>query len=468
MNRSILIVICDFLLISLLAFSTVDINKMANPNAQRVARLELATNRVDAAAENGKDLAAVMRLALEEERKTREHLTGQLGEREQQMRVYQQQLQAREKEEQQLQQAQANLQQQFAAAQTNLENLNQQLQSTSAESLLSREKLAAMQDEMRKQTEQSAAMQAQLSQLARSNATVLSEKQQLAGQLQVAETEKRAATEKVAFMTDQVKAEREEKVKLAEGVKALATKSSELAQEVRENRSLAPNEIFSDFVTNRVDAHFNAMRPSVFGESNKQRDTQTVLVSNGTNVYALCHVHDTPLVFYTPGTEWEQLTASLSHNATQLPLRSMVFSLRDPRIVFLPVDGNQARQLGCKIYRIASDPYKFQDAVLVGTREGYYGEARFQIDLSTPGYVKLDRSFIKGLFGKFNPSSGDLVLSRTGELLGVMANGSYCMMLQNFDGAAELRLGQAVKDQHTGVILSQMYAMLTEMPYRLQ
>jgi len=468
MNRSILIVICDFLLISLLAFSTVDINKMAAPNAQRVARLELATNRVDSASENGKDLAAVMRLALEEERKTRERLTGQLSEREQQMQAYQQQLQAREREERQLQQTQANLQQQFAAAQTNLQTLTQQLQSTSAESLLSREKLAAMQDEMRKQAEQAAALQAQLSQLARSNAVVTSERQQLANQLQVAETEKRAAVEKVSFMTDQVKVEREEKAKLAEGVKALASKSSELTQEIRENRSLAPNEIFSDFVTNRVAARFDATRPSVFGESNKKREAQTVLVSNGTNIYALCHVHDTPLVLINPGTDWDQLTGSLSHDATQLPLQKMIFSLRDPRILFLPVDPHQARQLGCKIYHIASDPYKFQDAVLVGTREGYYGECRFEIDLNTPGYVKLDRSFIKGLFGKFNPSSGDLVLSRTGELLGVMANGSYCMMLQNFDGAAELRLGQNSKEQHTGVILSQMYAMVSEMPYRLQ
>ena len=92
----------------------------------------------------------------------------------------------------------------------------------------------------------------------------------------------------------------------------------------------------------------------------------------------------------------------------------------------------EAAQLGCKVYPVASDPYKFQDAVLIGAEGDYYGECSFQIDVNTPDYVKLDRNLLKGLFGKFNPSRGDLVFSRTGELLGVMANGTYCLMMHEF------------------------------------
>jgi len=93
----------------------------------------------------------------------------------------------------------------------------------------------------------------------------------------------------------------------------------------------------------------------------------------------------------------------------------------------MPVTQAEAGQLGGKVYRISSDPYKFQDAVLIGADEGYYGECDFQIDLSTPSYLKLDRNLLKGLFGKFNPSRGDLVFSRTGELLGIMVNNIYCL-----------------------------------------
>ncbi len=65
MNRSILIVICDFLLVSLLAFSTVDINKVSDQGVAQMPKLEIATNQIG----GQQDLAGVMRLALEDERR---------------------------------------------------------------------------------------------------------------------------------------------------------------------------------------------------------------------------------------------------------------------------------------------------------------------------------------------------------------------------------------------------------------
>lgn len=478
MNRSILIVICDFLLISLLAFSTVDINKVTDQKAQRPLKLELATNQ---APDAGKDLAAVMRLALDEERKGRSQLVGELahareelgkqqamlGEREKQVQNFQQEIQTRDEQSQKLQQEQTNLQQQYATAQANLQSLNQQLQNSSAEAVLSKDKLAAMEAELKKKLDESTGLQQQLAQLAQSNQMVLNQKQQLATQLQVAEAEKRSATEQVARMQDEVKAERTEKAKLAEGVKALASKSGELAQEVRENRPLAPNTIYNGFVTNRVAARFDAFRPGIIG-AEKRRETQTVLVSDGRNTFALCHVQDTPLTLWNPGTDWEALSGTLTHNAASVAIGSLSFQLQDPRVVLIPVTSIQARELGCQAYPISPDPFKFQDAVLVGTRENYYGECKFEIDVSTPDYLKLDRNVLKGLFGKFNPSRGDLVFSRTGQLLGIMANSTYCMMIRNFDPAATFQFGQDVRQQHTGGTLSALYAQVSSLPAKLQ
>jgi len=470
MNRSILIVICDFLLVSLLAFSTVDINKVADEGTQRNVRVDIVTNQLD----SGRDLTAVMKQALTEERKSRDLLLGELTktrdvaiQREKQVQSIQQALQAREEEAQRFQQQQAALQQQFAAAQTNIQALTQQLHSSSSEVVLSKERLAALEAEKKKQAEQAAALQQQLAQLAKSNELAAAEHQRLSGQLQVAQTEKRLATEQVVHMQAEVKAEREEKAKLAEGVKALASKSGELTKEIRENRPLAANTIFNEFVTNRVQARIDASRPGLLGTT-RHRETQTVLATDGTNIFALCHVQDTPLSLWNPGTDWDQLSGTLSRNAAGSSIQSVSFYLRDPRVVLIPVSTNEARQLGCKIYRVSSDPFKFQDAVLVGAREGYYGECRFEIDLTTPEYVKLDNNFLKGLFGKFNPSRGDLVFSKTGELLGVMANSSYCMMIRSFDAAATLRFGPNVREQHTGDTLSILYTMVTEMPNKLQ
>jgi hypothetical protein len=450
MNRSILIVICDFLLLSLLTFST-DLSKMAGENegSQPTAKMEVAPKPVDT---GGKDLAAVMKLALTEEQKNREQLQAELAK-------------AREAAQKQ----QADLQQQFAAAQANIQILDQKLQSNSAEALMSKEKLAALEAEVKKESDLAAALQQQLAQLAKNNQIAQDEKQKLAGQLQLARVERRAATERAALMQQQVQAERAEKAQLAEGFKALATNSGALTQEIRENRALAPNTIFSDFVTNRVQARLLASRSGIFGmDASKSKTAETVLVTDGAKIYALCHVQDTPLTLWDPGTDWAGLDGTLVHNQAQVPIHSLSFHLQDPRVVFMPVTQSEARQLGCKVYPISSDPYKFQDAVLVGAQEGYYGQCSFQMDLNTPQYVKLDRNLLKGLFGKFNPSRGDLVFSRTGELLGIMANSTYCLMLHDFTATATFQFGPDVRAQRTGDALSRLYSYVFNLPLRLK
>src|SRR5262249_32165982 len=214
---------------------------------------------------------------------------------------------------------------------------------------------------------------------------------------------------------------------------------------------------------------FSASRTGLFGfDSTKRRDTETVLVSDGTNTFAMCHVDDTPLSFWPNGTEWEGLSGTLGRDSSTVPIGSLSFHFQDPRVVLVPVTAAQVRQLGCKVYRISQDPFKFQDAVLVGAREGYYGECKFQIDLSTPDYVKLDRSVLKGLFGKFNPSRGDLVFSKTGELLGIMANNNYCLMIKNFYPAGTFHFGEDIRYEHTDDTLSRLYLKIFNLPMKLQ
>lgn len=485
MNRSILIVICDFLLISLLMFSSTDISKVSQEGvAQANLKMELSTNRVET---SGNDLAVVMRQALEDEQKRRELLMGELAatrqtatEREQQAKALQQTLEsqtqkfqqtiaAREQESERLQQQQANLQQQFALAQTNLQSLSQQLKASSTDALISKERLAQMQEELRKRAEEAAAFEKQLAQLSKSNQVVMAERQRLEGDLRVAEVEKRHAAEQVAEMQEQVQVERAEKAKLAEGVKALATKSTELTQEIRENRPLAPNAIFQEFLTNRVKADFSASRSGLFaGETTRRNATQTILVSDGTNTFAVCHLDDTPLRLANPGTDWERLSGVLLRNFDVIPIQSLSFHAEDPRVVFMPVSSANAEKLGGKIYRASAAPFKFQDAVLVGTTENYYGECRFEIDPTTPGYVKLDRNLLKGLFGKFNPSRGDFVFSKNGDLLGIMVNDTYCLMLKNFSAAVTFQFGPDSGNQRTGAALSRLNFAVMEMPLKLQ
>jgi hypothetical protein len=463
MNRSILIVICDFLLVSLLVFSNVDINKAVEEGRTVPITAAVATNHVDA----GTDLTSVMRLALQEEQKRREALVGELArtretasEREKRIQNYEQELRARE-------QQQNSLLSQFNAAQTNIQTLAEQVRLSSTDATISKEKLAAMEAELKKRAEEAAALQQQLAGLSQSNQFVLNSNQQLSARLQVAEVERRHAAEQATALTEQVKVEREEKAKLAEGVKTLAAKSTELTQEIRENRALSPNTIFDEFTTNRVRAAFNAFRSGLF-DTNKRRDTGTILVSDGTNAYALCHVDDTPLTIWNPGTQWEGLTGTLTRGTMLVPIHSLSFHLQDPRIVFMPITAAEAKQLGGQVYRVSNTPFKFQDAVLIGASASYYGECKFEIDPSAPEYLKLDRNFLKGLFGKFNPSRGDFVFSKTGDLLGIMANNTYCLRIQKFVPSATFQFGPDIRNQRTGDTLASLYNVVQQMPFKLQ
>ena len=402
------------------------------------------------------DLGDVMRLALMEERKNREALLAELtstrnaansqqlalSNREAQIRAFEEQLQLSEQQTRHFEQEQSNLQAQLATAQTNVQNLNQQLHATAVETVLSKEERAARQAEEKKQLEKIQALQARLSDLQNSNQTVLTEKERLANQLEAAEAEKQAAAAQLAQAQEEVAVQRKENANLAEGVKTLAASSSALTQEIREEHPLAANAIFDDVVSNRATADFTAHRAGFFGQDVvKSKQARTVLVTDGAEIFALCHVHDTPLALWNPGTDWHEVSADLTRGSISVSPSAMLFSSLDPRIVLLPVSHAEARRLGGKIYRIATNDYQFQDTVVVGTTEDYYGECNFQIDLSAPMYWKMDRHTLNGLFGKFNPSSGDLVFSKSGDFLGIMVNNVYCARIRNEDATARISLG---------------------------
>jgi hypothetical protein len=309
----------------------------------------------------------------------------------------------------------------------------------------------------------------QLDLLLHSNQLAQVEQQRLTSQLQLSEAQRQAALDRAALMQQDVQVARAENVRLSEGFKSLATNSSQLTQEIRENRALAPNTIFGEFVTNRVVTSIYAARTGFLGlDASKDRQAQTILVTDGTNTCAICHIEDTPLTLWDPGTDWDGLTGRLMGHLGDVAIRSMTFHREDPRVVMFPVSAADAVKLGCKVYRISNAPYKFQDAVLVGADSGYYGECDFQMDLNTPQYVKLDRSLLRGLFGKFNPSRGDVVFSRTGQLLGIMVNSTYCLMIHDFAAAATLTFSPNVRKQHTGDTLAQLYDDVYQLPPRLQ
>lgn len=475
MNRSILIVICDFLLVTLVAFSNFDTDKPEQPET----RVSQAPKGIG----GDRDMMGTLKLALEDEKLTREKLTSDLraqeqavAEREQKIKEYQENLRRTEEQAKQIEQQRAALAQQAAAVQSSLQEVQGRLAAANTQNAVSQDRLNALQDELKKRESESKALQAKLSETEKAAQATLLEKQQIAAQLQVSEAEKRLTREQVAELRGAVTAERQEKAKLQEHAASLATNltalaktSGELTKEIRDTRALSPNTIFNYFLTNRVTARFDAARSGLFGRDvTKEKASQCILFTDGTNTYTLLHVDDTPLTIWNPGTDWNRLTVVLQRGNVAFSGVRLSFLAQDPRVAVVPIGTAQAKQYGVKIYNANIDPFKFQEAVIVGANEGYYGECKFQIDTSTPNYVKVDRSLLKGLFGQFNPSRGDLVLTKTGDLIGIMVNGEYCALLSKVMPTRTINLGNDVAGQQTGQMLSQLYDRIFQMPLKLQ
>ncbi|MEO8426994.1 MAG: hypothetical protein ABI651_07780 [Verrucomicrobiota bacterium] len=473
MNRSILIILCDFLLVTLVAFSNFDADK-TEPAARVPAEARTAGGN--------QDLVGTLKLVLQDEQQTREKLAANLqtteqalAEREEKMKQFQESLRKTEEQARQLELERTALTRQASAAQASLTEVQGKLAAASTENLLSKEKFGALQADLKRREQESLVLERKLAETEKAAQSALAEKQQLSTQLQLSATEKRLTREQLAELRGTVAIERQEKAKLQEHATALATNvaslakvSGQLTQEIRDNRSLAPNTIFNQFLTNRITTKFEAARTGLFGRDvDKDKTSLSILFTDGSQIYLLLHVNNTPLTLWNPGTDWNRFTAVMQRGSVAFAGVRLSFLAEDPRVVVIPIDQAQAKQFSVKIYQAAADPFKFQDAVIVGATEGYYGECKFQIDQSTPNYVKVDRNLLKGLFGKFNPSRGDLVFTRSGELLGIMVNGEYCALLNKVTPTRTIRLGTEVTSQQTGQMLSQLYDRLFKMPLKL-
>jgi len=456
MNKTLLLIICDFLLLNLLALTRWERAEPTRPVQPPVP--EIGAN----AQSPEDDLVAAMRLALTDEQQTRQDIAQQLAETAATLEQREESLTA-------LQAERARLSTTLEQTQSTAADLGQQV-------ALTKEQLDRMQRELDSKREETVRQQQAIDSLEKQQATARDQIQGLQVAVRVAEQEKNILQQTAETFRQQAEAERQERqqvqattVQLAQGVGELAQSSSALRQEIQENRPINANVLFSDFLANRVLTQFSGTRPSLLSSGNRESETHTVFVTDGRQTYALMHVADTPFVFDQPFVDWTRLQVEFAKPPSYRTRASTInFLSLDPRIVAIPVTDAQVQALGVKIYRTALDPVKFPDAVLIsGGGEGY-GELPFSLDPDQPGYVRVDNRFVRRLSGSFTPSRGDLVLSRTGELLGIMVNSDYCAIVDNFLPTKTISTGEDIKAQATGAMMAELTSRIRRLPIRMQ
>ncbi|HEY1792510.1 MAG TPA: hypothetical protein VGG34_06300 [Opitutaceae bacterium] len=462
MNKTLLLFIVDFLFLNLIALTRWE-------RAQPVRNAPPPVNQVAANAPSAEsDLMASMRQSLAEEQLSRQAV-------EQKLASEDQTLASREKSLGQLQGDQQKLTAQLVDTQKSQAALNVRYQAETEQNSLTRSQLAQLQRELEDKRSESDRQKASIAELERQQAEARRRIEGLNVQVALGDKENQDLAQKASELQGEVQTERSERVKveqatneLAQGVGQLAQSSGELTQEIRSNTPISDNVLFNDFLANRVDTTFVASRKGLFGNATRQKDVKTVFTTDGRRVYALLEIDDTPFSLREMGVDWEKVTVSFDRQPGYHSEGGEIdFLQADPRIVVIPVDAQQVAALGVKVYPLASDPLRFPDALLVSGGGKGYGELGFKLDAAHKGYVKLDNRIFKRLFGDFATSPGDLVFSRSGELLGVMVNNDYCVVLGNFSPMATLPTGDTSK-AHTAELLDSMAGRIMAMPQVLQ
>jgi len=462
MNKTLLLIIIDFLFLNLIALTRWE--RAAPVRSQAPPVPAVAAN----AASRDQDLVETMRESLADEQLARQDIEHKLAETGQTLAEREQSLATLEGDRNRLSVS-------LKKTQAGAAELSREAETARQESTLTKDQLAQLRREFEEKVAEAERQKQALTDLQKQQADARSQIEGLTLAVVVGESEKQHLKEETVQLQSEVAGERAERIKvqastaqLAQGVGQLAERSGELTQEIRSNRPINANVLYGDFLANRVQTDFTASRRGFFGEVSRSKQTPTVFVTDGKAVYALLHVEDTVFSFWNPNYDWDKVGVRFERpTGYHTSGASLDFLSVDPRVVAVPVDASQVAALGVKVYPLAADPFKFPDAVLISGNRGY-GEVGFKLDPAQPGYVRLDNRFFKRLFGDFAPSRGDLVFSRTGEFLGLMVNNTFCALVRDFIPAQAFRTGDDVAAEKTGALIDSLGARVRAMPPELQ
>ncbi|MBK1878421.1 hypothetical protein [Pelagicoccus mobilis] len=457
MNKTLLLILCDFLLLTILSMWKMEEDAPAPSDTQSS---ETENANVSAMAMMEQDLLDTLSYSLEEEKAERAELNedleskaAELARREQELAQRQERIQNLEQdlteselrerelaaERESLESKASGLESEVAAAQTRIQTVSERLSEAEQAALQSQAQSRLLQEELEQKLaeieEKENVLEEQREALASSQQRV----QELGVEVRMKEQQNTFLQESVDTLKGEVVAEREERQRiqeqssvLAQGVSDLAASSQDLRQELRSNFEINANQLFADYKNNQIQADFSAVKYMRNRYVNTEENTTTVLVSDGTNYYALAHIDSLPFGLKTSPSSIRSMTLSLNRAGEEKKASSLQFLALDPRIAMISLTDAEAERLGGKAYLTALEPFKFPEAVLVNKQGDYYGEVEFKLDSDTPGFVKMQTKIFSSIFGEFSPSTGDLVLSKTGELLGIMVNRRYCALVNNF------------------------------------
>ena len=443
MNKSLLLIICDFLLISILAL----VEFKPEVEVEMVNEQELREQAAE-------EMLELLQLSLEHENEQRKEVEDLLANSEDQLDKTEATLEStrtnldevkedldltlseKEKVEASLEDTRAQLndtQASLADTQLNL-SMTQEEKDALESSLDAREKqsqrlqaeLKEQQDLVARRSEDLKSAQDDIHQL-----TVAG--QQMETQIKILDTEKQMLEQNLVTAEAEVERARLDAERamtrtenLAAGVSELAASSSALKEEIRQTQSLSMNAIFKQFEDNRIFVRFEWKESKVFSNSQQRSVLQSLLLNTADGTFAVFATANSPLQVMDPS----RITAIMKIGEKSYRVQNIGYLNSDSRIACVRVSDAIVQQSGLTPFQVSEEPLRFSTAVLVSDDREVYGEIPIRVPPGENGFLEVENKLFTRLFGEFSPTPGDYVFSMTGQLTGIAVSNDRVKMVE--------------------------------------
>jgi hypothetical protein len=277
--------------------------------------------------------------------------------------------------------------------------------------------------------------------------------------------------EKISNVSDDVSSVKEGVSKVEKNVQESVEVQKENFRKLNERQTRSVNEIFTRYEQNKVNLELTYTHKMGIMQKNQEDkfSMDTILMVDGNFVYALVHAKDSPFrVDHTP-RKLVSVSGKISSPklTTPLPVKEIAF-MDDPRIIIVPLYAKPEEltaSSGLELFQAPSNPFLFDDAVVVDVKDGRFGQTKCLRDEKDGRYIQVDERHFAFLTGAFNPGRGDLVFSQKAELLGIMVNGDYAFHVKNLggriQGGSRTILGNSFDPIATNLLLKEMNKKLS-------
>lgn len=523
MNKTLMLVICDFLLLSMLALARFD-----SPEQAPQATLDATAVSTTAEAELISLLEESLQSELESRfdlnvdlAQTRQQLSQQardLAEREAALATTQENLTRKAAEAAQLAATKTTIeaeQRQLSAEKARIEaerqalaykfettrtkladatnermELTQTLGQLKAESSVSKERLSQAQQDLIAREVILAQREAQLKAAQAKAQQLNQEREMLDQQLKVA-TAERALLQQNLFeeqqANQQLQAEKAQVLayadrltenvselgagvsQLGQGLSELTQSSEAIQKEMDANRPRTMSEIFTRFQNNRATIRFTATEKPRIGSPHTQiYESNSIVIADGTGTYLVTHSADTPFARFKNPERILAVQLEVTLAGHTVPLDQIAFMNIDPRLIYIAVPQRNVDAAGLETFTLARQPERWEEAVLIKNDGSNFGRAGFRRLTTSDRFLKMERPALGELFADFASSRGDLAFSQNSHFIGVLSDTTHAVVIDAFLAGAILDLGPGFNSQATARTLKRLQDRIRKLPEAVQ